>query len=394
MKHSPIGASSAERWFNCPGSVRLNSQIPEPPISSYAFEGICAHVLVHECIERDTHPMSLIGMTMKEPESGISFQITENMALATTVFFKELNLHVAFAVVYDLYLEKYKTPQITKISELSLDMSWLYPDLYGTVDYVKSISDEELTIYDYKHGQGVAVPVTNNKQLLYYAVGTRHYLKTNPKKMTLVIVQPRFRNPEMHIQRWTITKEELDKFEEELVKAARRTEDPEAPLVAGNHCRFCKAKAICPEVKKKAQKIIREDSQKDPVDLSGKDIQEALDNEVLIISWFKAVKEYSLTKVKEDTSFKIPGYELSEKLGRLKWNEIKEVKEYLKDEAGLSKEEMYSKQNLKTPNQLFKLLDADHRDNLKKFLAPIERNSILVKEDKELEELLAIKYKD
>ena len=40
--HSRLGASTSERWFNCPASVRLSDGIPSRE-SPYAAEGTLAH---------------------------------------------------------------------------------------------------------------------------------------------------------------------------------------------------------------------------------------------------------------------------------------------------------------------------------------------------------------
>jgi hypothetical protein len=46
-KHSKFAASSAKRWLNCPGSVRLSEKAPPQFESIYAKEGTDAH----ECLE-------------------------------------------------------------------------------------------------------------------------------------------------------------------------------------------------------------------------------------------------------------------------------------------------------------------------------------------------------
>ena len=44
-KHARCSASAAHRWINCPGSVALSDQCPDPGASSYADEGTLAHSL-------------------------------------------------------------------------------------------------------------------------------------------------------------------------------------------------------------------------------------------------------------------------------------------------------------------------------------------------------------
>lgn len=41
--HSTYGASGAERYLHCPGSVRMSRDAPEPITSIYAAEGTRAH---------------------------------------------------------------------------------------------------------------------------------------------------------------------------------------------------------------------------------------------------------------------------------------------------------------------------------------------------------------
>jgi hypothetical protein len=61
--HSPLGASSMERWQNCPGSIRLSRGIPNTE-SVYAQEGTKAHELAERIlttgeIPPDTDPEML-----------------------------------------------------------------------------------------------------------------------------------------------------------------------------------------------------------------------------------------------------------------------------------------------------------------------------------------------
>src|SRR5208282_2551090 len=53
--HSPLGASSAERWMKCPGSVRLiqSLHLPETDEPDYRREGTAAHEAIAHCLRND-----------------------------------------------------------------------------------------------------------------------------------------------------------------------------------------------------------------------------------------------------------------------------------------------------------------------------------------------------
>jgi len=48
-KHSDIGASSAGRWLNCPGSVKLLQDVPRKD-SVYAQSGTAQHYIAEKCL--------------------------------------------------------------------------------------------------------------------------------------------------------------------------------------------------------------------------------------------------------------------------------------------------------------------------------------------------------
>jgi hypothetical protein len=128
--------------------------------------------------------------------------------------------------------------------EQPFDLSDIYPGMYGTNDACLCEPFGKIIVYDYKHGAGVPVDVENNPQLLYYALGA--YLGTDCEEIELVVVQPRARHVDGPVRRWTLTYAELNTWIlGALLPAAKATEDPGAPLVAGDWCRFCKASGIC-----------------------------------------------------------------------------------------------------------------------------------------------------
>ena len=57
-KHARCSASAAHRWINCPGSVALSDQCPDPGSSSYADEGTVAHELAELKLRHVLHEIT------------------------------------------------------------------------------------------------------------------------------------------------------------------------------------------------------------------------------------------------------------------------------------------------------------------------------------------------
>jgi hypothetical protein len=106
----------------------------------------------------------------------------------------------------------------------------------------------KLTIFDYKHGAGVVVGVENNHQLKFYAIGAlQSHPGWRPREVELVVVQPRAFNAgdEEGVKRWSMPLLDIIEYPYELNEAIKATKEPNAPLVPGDHCRFCPASTIC-----------------------------------------------------------------------------------------------------------------------------------------------------
>ena len=71
--HSPLGASSAERWMKCPGSVRLiqSLQLPETDEPDYRREGTAAHEAIAHCLRSDLDAWEVVGQKFYNTEVSI-----------------------------------------------------------------------------------------------------------------------------------------------------------------------------------------------------------------------------------------------------------------------------------------------------------------------------------
>jgi hypothetical protein len=105
---------------------------------------------------------------------------------------------------------------------------------------------------DWKCGRGI-VPATENKQLLFYAVGAlntarsffEHMTLAHDTPVTMVILQPALPTG---IDKWTTDLLRLHHFEIELQTAIEtiRQRGIDAPIQDGPWCQFARCKAVCP----------------------------------------------------------------------------------------------------------------------------------------------------
>lgn len=375
-EHSIIGASSASRWFNCPGSIRLIDQAPPQEPSKYAAEGTAAHTLAETCLNDQNPPEDYIGEIIDA--QGFEFEVDQEMCDAVKVYLDEVNSEMGQWVV---------------LTEIKVDLTRLYPDLFGTADAIKiDFKNRILQIIDYKHGKGVVVEVENNKQEMYYVLGAiewvfkeygKSYQMDDPtifgwmswfKEIHMIVVQPRARHIDGPVRRWTIPDGVLDQFEIDLVAAAKATKDKNAPLVAGGHCRFCPAIAICPAQLQLItdtacadfKPIVKKEAPVMPVveKLTMDQLTGVLMYADQISSWLKSVEAYAYALLSRGES--VPGYKLVKKKSNRKWiNEeeaISELSLYLMDEDYLTPQE------LKSPAQVEKALKKKEKDLIKKYI--------------------------
>lgn len=316
--HSKLGASSAYRWMNCSGSVNLI--IPGiSKDSEYAALGTEAHRIAAMILETNVYP-EIIDTDMK-------------YAVNTYVDY----IH---SLGGKLYIEQQL--QLT-------DQMW------GTCDAIIE-KDTHLDVVDYKHGAGIVVDVEDNPQLLYYALCASMFFP-KAETFTLTIVQPRAYHEDGPIRSWDVTRQHLERFSHDLMIAAVRTEDPKAPLVTGDHCRFCAALAYCPKVHEEAQALAVQEFS--PVALSGTALAKALDMAQKLEPWIKALEKHAMDAALR--GIHIPGYALVDKRYSRVWNDFTE--EELVKRFG---DEAYEPKSLKSPAKLEKLGAIDglwHKDN-------------------------------
>lgn len=295
--HSKIGASSAYRWQACPGSVRLSEGI-ESKTSVHAEEGILAHDIASKILEH-------------QPYGAVDPEMLE----AIQVYISTVRADWEQVGDGEMFVEH------------RFDLSKLHPGLFGTADCVITDHDEGIVrVYDFKYGAGIPVEVVEdgkpNLQLTYYGLGALMTVGARARDIELVIVQPRCGHPDGPVRRHQFSTIELIDFAADLIEAARRTEDPDAPLVAGDHCRFCPAAGVCPELQKKALTIAQAEFAPhlsyDPEALS-----RTLEWLPTVEAWVKNVREFAYREAEHGRV--PPGWKLVQKRATRKWMDEEKV---------------------------------------------------------------------
>lgn len=251
-KHARLSASRTERFMSCPGSVRLEAQMPYEPAGEAAAIGTA----IHELSER-----ILNGHEIDDPDVNPE--------------------HLAMAQEYANFINNLVEKPRKKLIEVNVDagLKSLHPSLGGTADAVL-VDGNHLIICDLKTGR-VPVEAKDNKQLLTYALGVmRQFNAPASIQCTMHIFQPRAGH-----SKWTVSGVDLITHGHELKKAAELALSPDAPVIPSpDACKYCKAKTICPAMRQKVQDNARKDFAPDTAITP-----EMLDLATLAADWSDAV---------------------------------------------------------------------------------------------------------
>jgi hypothetical protein len=342
-QHSPYGGSQVYRYAACPGSVALIDKAPPQKNSVYAEGGTFAHKLAEECL-LGGHVTAdhMEGKAIRLDHIDSEKVVDREMIAAVNVYLDAVwTEHEAAGDDVEFAVEQ----------RFVLDVEAAEGEAFGTNDaLIYSPTNRKLTIFDYKHGAGVVVTPDNNHQLKFYAIGAlQSHPEWQPKEVELVIVQPRAFNAgdEEGVKRWSMPLVDIIEYPYELNLLIEATKQENAPLVPGEHCRFCPASTICHA---REQKMVEESG------FSGISLPELADQIPVIAppdyehmarviaayeqlgAWINdlrtALDDYLLG------GGKVPGWKVVEKVSRRKWVAAdSQVAEWLELMYGVPREE-------------------------------------------------------
>ena len=329
MKHSSIvGGSTAKRVINCPGSVALVQRMPPQAESKYAAEG----TMLHACMDR----------LLNEDDLGVAELIgfkVNNVVLTQDLI--DAKLAPALAALDEIDPERRMIYQ----TEVEIDFGDFLPGVFGNCDLMARIGTKAI-ILDWKFGDGVAVDAEENPQLMFYAAAA---LRSHPaffkgvESFELIIVQP------PAVKRWTTDAMRLRQFELELKAAVETASRPDAPVAVGEHCRFCTAKPICPQMSGAADRALATKLDVIPADKLG----QALVMADQLEGYIADLRKLAFDRL--EAGQPVPGYKLVAKRATRQWvNEDKAA--IALANLGLSASDMHKPAELISPAQAEKLL--------------------------------------
>lgn len=232
-EHSPLGASSAERWINCPGSVALLKELklPETDEPDYRREGTAMHHAAAHCLETVKDTWEITGETFNE-----------------TVIDDVMARHV------QTYLDCVRaTMRDPLFKQHWIEFNLTSPKhalMYGTVDFGAAFANR-LEVTDLKGGEGIIVEPEHNPQLMYYAALLIEKLEEASSigdnfPVRLRVVQPRAFHQSGAVREWDTTVGEIKEWVHDTLRPAMAQAEFDLSLDAGPWCRFCPAKLVCP----------------------------------------------------------------------------------------------------------------------------------------------------
>ncbi len=248
MKHASLGASGASRWIGCPGSPRLIAELPgrlKGQTSLYADEGTAAHTLGDWCLnDGELMPEDYRGQTIDAELK--AWPVNDDMINAVTTYVEYVRRRQA-EMGANLFVEV----SIRPLPE--------FEDMWGTADAVLVEPYGTIEVCDYKHGAGVYVSEVDNDQMKFYGLGAVENVgPLNVADAIITIIQPRCEGTKA-VRPWPVSTDQLLDFGDTMRAARIATEQPDAPLIPGDHCRWCPAAALCPALSAQADLAVIDD---------------------------------------------------------------------------------------------------------------------------------------
>lgn len=338
--HSKWGPSSSHRWLACPGSIKLSDKFPEQDDTEYSKEGVAAHEVGSIALTEGNNADVYLGRVFN------GYKCTREMAEPVQEYLEVCRERFPKDVPFKDALNK------TIFVESRFDLSWLIPKQFGTSDCtIYNVTEKKLHVIDYKHGIGVVVDPEWNSQAMMYALGAIYFIWNSQTEVTkkvisvlqmvntveIVIVQPRAMTGDEVVRTWEISAADLIYWGVHVLKSGyARTLQDNAPLVVGEHCRFCRALPGCPAQAEQALALAKTDFNNpvlpSPDQLTPEQIIKVMDFSSILSAWADSVRAYAQKQMELGVQF--PGYKLVAKKSNRGWKDELEAATFLQRQLG------------------------------------------------------------
>lgn len=403
--HARLGCSN-DRWPHCAGSVQMEAPYPDES-GAAAIDGTGTHFLLELClvngVRAEHFDMQIIGEGHPDKPGGWHIDLDRIKRVNECLDYLDRRLGELKAEMPMVEFEV--------LPEHRADPGDIFgrTDWWGTADISIVGHAAGLVCYveiiDYKDGQGYVKPLSKgnvyhyNTQLLAYwagrakdrisysvnghLVGLADLKDWNIRKGRITIVQPKT-NPSVRYQDldMAVANEDLIK----LARAADATDAKDAPLVPGDHCKWCKHKSACAARTGQAlapvEAIMTNEVQAgslfemisggaaDPATLSNEQIEQFLDAAPVISDVIKKMEQEAERRISAGQT--VNGYSIQPGRATRKWNLGEEELVRRLKAKRLTLDDIYERK-LRSPAQLEQLekMTDKKRANLQELISTV-----------------------
>ena len=280
--HALLGASSSHRWLHCTPSARLEETLPNST-STFAEEGSLAHEIGELKLRK--------GFT--EPMAKRTFESRLKKLQANPLYQEEMLRHTDTYLNYIMEVaHSFAHPPYVAV-EKKLDYSAYAPEGFGTGDCIL-IGGNTLYVIDLKYGKGVPVSAEANSQMMLYALGayTEYSFLYAIETVKMVIVQPRLDS----ISEYEMPVNDLLAWGESIKPLAQKAFAGIGEFVPDEHCRFCRAKAVC-RARAEQNTALEDFKQQLPPLISNEEVGQILYRARNLAKWAADLEEYALAEL-------------------------------------------------------------------------------------------------
>lgn len=306
--HSRVAPSSAARIKQCPGSVSMQNQYPEPE-GTEAAEGTAAHWVLQQFLT-----VGDAGL-----DEGV---IAPNGVVVTREMMEGAEMGLAAVRrVLDMY-----GPTTVPAIEVPLKITRLHAECFGTPDlraWFRQPSGRLLLwIADYKFGHRY-VEVFENDQLVCYAAGAIDEAQQSDLDVDVLftIVQPRAFHRDGPVRHWRTLAVALRAQTNIISNAMHEALGGEPKLRVSPECRDCTARHACPALQAAAQDACDLAMRAEPLNLTdeqrGVELAYLKRAQALLDARVAANEEQILATLRRGGA--VPGWGIEVGAGRKRW---------------------------------------------------------------------------